>query len=97
MLLVHNGFVGGSGSLSNYVCFSLSYIWIPESPPTWERAADFIYYLSYLFTDVNLYFRGLTCGFLLPRIFNVVISVSPHVCFNLDLILITFLSKIMHL
>ena len=31
---------------------------------------------------------GLTGGFLLLRIFSVTISVSPHVCFILDLILI---------
>ena len=31
----------------------------------------------------------LTGGFLLLRIFNVAISVSPHVCFILDLILIS--------
>ena len=34
-------------------------------------------------------YRGVTCGFLLLRIFNVGISVSPHVCFILDLILIS--------
>ena len=32
---------------------------------------------------------GLTGGFLLLRIFSVAISVSPHVCFILDLILIS--------
>ena len=41
-------------------------------------------------------YRGLTGGFLLLRIFSVGISVSPHVCFILDLILIS-VSKIMHL
>ena len=34
-------------------------------------------------------YRGLTGGFLLLRIFSVGISVSPHVCFILDLILIS--------
>ena len=34
-------------------------------------------------------YRGLTGGFLLLRIFSVDISVSPHVCFILDLILIS--------
>ena len=34
-------------------------------------------------------YRGLTGGFLLLRIFSVGISVSPHVCFFLDLILIS--------
>ena len=33
--------------------------------------------------------RGLTGGFLLLRIFSVAIFVSPHVCFILDLILIS--------
>ena len=33
--------------------------------------------------------RGLTSGFLLLCIFSVGISVSPHVCFILDLILIS--------
>ena len=33
--------------------------------------------------------RGLTGGVLLLRIFSVAISVSPHVCFILDLILIS--------
>ena len=34
-------------------------------------------------------YRGLTDGFLLLRIFSVAVSVSPHVCFILDLILIS--------
>ena len=34
-------------------------------------------------------YRGLNGGFLLLRIFSVAISVSPHVCFILDLILIS--------
>ena len=34
-------------------------------------------------------YRGLTGGFLLLRFFSVGISVSPHVCFILDLILIS--------
>ena len=34
-------------------------------------------------------YRGVTDGFLLLRIFSVAISVSPPVCFILDLILIT--------
>ena len=34
-------------------------------------------------------YRGLIGGFLLLRIFSVAISVSPHVCFTLDLILIS--------
>ena len=34
-------------------------------------------------------YRGLTGGFLLLRIFSVGISVSPHVCFILGLILIS--------
>ena len=34
-------------------------------------------------------YRSLTGGFLLLRIFSVAISVSPHVCFILDLILIS--------
>ena len=34
-------------------------------------------------------YRGLTGGFLLLQIFSVAISVSPHVCFILDLILIS--------
>ena len=39
-------------------------------------------------------YRGLTGGFLLLRIFSVAISVSPYVCFILDLILISmFLRK----
>ena len=33
-------------------------------------------------------YRGLTGGFLLPQNFSVAISVSPHVCFILVLILI---------
>ena len=40
-------------------------------------------------------YRGLTCGFLSVRIFSVGTSVSPHVCFILDLILIS-VSKIVH-
>ena len=34
-------------------------------------------------------YRVLTGGFLLIRIFSVAISVSPHVCFSLDLILMS--------
>ena len=34
-------------------------------------------------------YRGLTGGFLLRRIFSAGISTSPHVCFILDLILIS--------
>ena len=30
-----------------------SYIWIPESPPIWERATDSVYHLSQLFTEVT--------------------------------------------
>ena len=37
----------------------------------------------------ELSYRGLTGGVLLLRIFSVGISVSPHVCFILDLILIS--------
>ena len=35
------------------------------------------------------FYRGLTVGFLLLRIFNVAFSVSSHACFILDLILIS--------
>ena len=34
-------------------------------------------------------YRGLTGVFLLFRIFSAAIAVSPHVCFTLDLILIS--------
>ena len=34
-------------------------------------------------------YRGLTGGFLLLQVFSVGISVSPHVCFIIDLILIS--------
>ena len=34
-------------------------------------------------------YSGLTGGFLLLRIFSVAISASPHVCFILDLILMS--------
>ena len=30
-----------------------SYVWIPESPRCLERAADSVYHLSHLFTDVT--------------------------------------------
>ena len=46
------------------------------------KTVDFIYVLGQAFRD----FTG---GFLLLRIFSVAISVSPHVCFILDLILIS--------
>ena len=43
--------------------------------------------------NYRLNYRGLTGGFLLLRSFSVAISVSPYVCFILDLILISmFLS-----
>ena len=38
-------------------------------------------------------YRDLTGGFLLLRIFSVGISMSPHVCFILDLILISMFLK----
>ena len=34
-------------------------------------------------------YRGLIGGFLMLRIFSVAIIVSPHICFSLDLILIS--------
>ena len=34
--------------------FRLGYVWIPESPPIWERAADSFYHLSHLFTCITL-------------------------------------------
>ena len=40
-------------------------------------------------SGLNWWFRGLTGGFLLLRIFSVGISVSPYVCFILYLILIS--------
>ena len=42
----------------------------------------------YKYTIFKLY-RGLTGGFLLLQNFSVAISVSPHVCFMLVLILIS--------
>ena len=42
---------------------------------------------------MNMAYCGLTGGFLLLRIFSVAISVSPHVCFILDLILISMLMR----
>ena len=49
---------------------------LTELPPVWERAANSAY-------------RGLTGEFLLLQNFSVAISVSPHVCFILVLILIS--------
>ena len=40
-------------------------VWIPESPPTWERAADSVNHLSRLFTDVTScfdFFPLIYCG-----------------------------------
>ena len=39
-------------------------------------------------------YRGLTSGFLLFRNFSVAISVSPHVCFILVLILVSMFLKL---
>ena len=44
---------------------------------------------GYLRSDLSWF----NCGFLLLRIFSVAISVSPHVCFILDLILISMFLK----
>ena len=41
-----------------------------------------------LFSVLGQAYRGLTGGFLLLLIFSATISVSPHVCFIIDLILI---------
>ena len=38
--------------------FRFSYVWISELPCIWGRAADSVYHLSHLFTDVTL-----CCGF----------------------------------
>ena len=46
-------------------------------------------YLDDLLKIDNPYYRGLTDGFLLLQNFCVAISVSPHVCFILVLILIS--------
>ena len=43
---------------------------------------------------LGLAYRGLTGGFLLLRIFSVGISVSPHVCFIFDLILISMFLRL---
>ena len=29
------------------------HVWIPKSPPFWERAADSVYHLTHFFTDVT--------------------------------------------
>ena len=42
-----------------------------------------------LLKDLGWAYRGLTGGFLLLQNFSVAISVSPHVCFILVLILIS--------
>ena len=45
--------------------FLFTYVWIPESPPIWEGAADSVYYLSHLFTDVTScydFFLLVYCG-----------------------------------
>ena len=44
---------------------------------------------SYSYTVLGWAYRGLTGGFLLLQNFSVAISVSPHVCFILVLILIS--------
>ena len=48
----------------------------------------FVYKLTFR-ADLSQAYRGLTSGFLLLRIFSVAISVSPHVCFISDLVLIS--------
>ena len=45
--------------------------------------------MSPLVASAAAVYRGLTGGFLLLRNFSVAISVSPHVCFILVLILIS--------
>ena len=56
-----------------------SYVWTPESPPIWERAADSVYHLSHLFTDVTSCYdffpmgycgRGSDCISLIVALFN---------------------------
>ena len=44
-------------------------------------------------TALDQAYRGLTGGFLLIRVFSVAISVNTHVCFILDLILISMFLK----
>ena len=42
-----------------------SYVWIPESPPNWERAAESVSHLFHLFTDVTSscdFFPFVYCG-----------------------------------
>ena len=45
-------------------------------------------------TTIQQIYHGLTGRFLLLRIFSVGISVSPHVCFIIDLILISIFPRL---
>ena len=68
-----------------YTCISLvNSVWIPESPPIWERAADLVYHLSHLFTDnVTSYckfFPLVYCGQSFPSYFWDLIVSVPHRC-----------------
>ena len=57
-----------------------------------EKISENVYSRTFPFRVVlGQAYRGLTGGFLLLRIFSVAISVSPHVCFILNLILIFLL------
>ena len=49
---------------------------------------DLLWYCTSV-VELSLFYRGLTGGFLLLQNFSVAISVSPHVCFILVLILIS--------
>ena len=88
----------GGGGLD---IFTLIYPFFPLSPSLWETAR---YRLKYCLKGplnpnqptnqiLGWAYRGLTGGFLLLQNFSVAISVSPHVCFILVLILISMLLR----
>ena len=60
-------FVGGSGSflITGMYVSLFGYVWILESLPIWERAAEQVYHLSHLFTGVTSssdFFSLVYCG-----------------------------------
>ena len=67
--------------------FQLGIDWLIPMSCSLERVLCILLYDSA--GVLGLAYRGVTDGFLLLQIFSVGISVSPHVCFVLDLILIS--------
>ena len=63
--------------------------WVNQRTTKLPRSTNYLKRLNPFWVVLGWAYRGLTGGFLLLQNFSVAISVSPHVCFILVLILIS--------